>query len=452
LPDKSGNYNTMAKLTREQVIAKHKAGESLAGKDLSGLDLNEATLIGANLRGADLSKTSLIRANLCKADLRKANLYNAYLLGANLFGSDLSEADLFDADLSDTNLNGVNLHLANLLAARLSDADLNKTNLRGVNLASVNFEGADLSGADLTGANIWNIATADWKIKGIKCEYVYNCKYWDKEEEDKKTRRNFARGEFEELYRSFPKLELIFQENYRDIDHRALLAVLGEIHKKLPQANIKLRKLEQAVNTSATIQAASKEILEQVAELVPKNYQELFNKLNKIEKLLTDRSALEQSQQSMALALRQTTEWFVQNQQRPQAPQTMVVEGNVHQMNIVNGHQEIEYQETNIYHLAASHLQQALNVLDNEEGFAAVLSQGNEELIKGWQKLSPQEQAKIKQKLQTEAGKMLKGEKEGKLKRAWQWLKASEGYDFTKNLLAQVITAAIQSRLGMPPT
>ena len=58
----------MAKLTRGEVIAKIKAGESLMGDDLSRLDLH----------WANLSKTDLGDANLNNVDLGDANLSEAY--------------------------------------------------------------------------------------------------------------------------------------------------------------------------------------------------------------------------------------------------------------------------------------------------------------------------------------------------------------------------------------
>ncbi len=72
----------MAKFTRQEVIAKVNAGESLYKADLS-----EADLYGAILTGAFLSW----------ANLRAADLWGARLSGANLSGADLSWAK-YDAD------------------------------------------------------------------------------------------------------------------------------------------------------------------------------------------------------------------------------------------------------------------------------------------------------------------------------------------------------------------
>lgn len=137
----------------------------------------------------------------------------------------------------------------------------------------------------MTGANIYNIATADWKIKGIKCEYVYNFKY---KEDRKKTRRDFAPGEFEQIYKSFPKIELIFKKEFSHLDHRALLAIIDRINEELPTANCKLRKIEKAVDATATLTAETKEAVEEIAKILPVQYANLLDELKKEIKRLSD--------------------------------------------------------------------------------------------------------------------------------------------------------------------
>mgnify|MGYP001338600185 CR=1 FL=1 len=66
----------MADLTREEILAKVNAGESLKGAKLQQADLSGAHLYGADLRGADLRGADLYRANLFRADLGKA-VYDA---------------------------------------------------------------------------------------------------------------------------------------------------------------------------------------------------------------------------------------------------------------------------------------------------------------------------------------------------------------------------------------
>ncbi|HIC14298.1 MAG TPA: pentapeptide repeat-containing protein, partial [Gemmatimonadetes bacterium] len=74
----------MTELTRDEVIARVKDGESLEGEDLSGLDLRRANLSGADLRGTKLSGADLTGAYLGQANLR----------GTKLTGANLGETDL----------------------------------------------------------------------------------------------------------------------------------------------------------------------------------------------------------------------------------------------------------------------------------------------------------------------------------------------------------------------
>ena len=67
----------MAEFTREEILAKVAAKESLKGADLRGADLRFA-----NLRDADLSYANLGGANLSGAILPGAKLESADLRGA----------------------------------------------------------------------------------------------------------------------------------------------------------------------------------------------------------------------------------------------------------------------------------------------------------------------------------------------------------------------------------
>ena len=72
----------MLDFTREEVVAKIDAGESLEKANLQGIDLRRAGLSEANLRGANLREADLRGADLIGADLREANLKGANLRGA----------------------------------------------------------------------------------------------------------------------------------------------------------------------------------------------------------------------------------------------------------------------------------------------------------------------------------------------------------------------------------
>jgi uncharacterized protein YjbI with pentapeptide repeats len=281
----------MAKLTREEVIARVRGGKSLAKRDLSKLDLNNTNFSGVNLSGANLREADLNGACLSGANLSGANLSGADLCEADLFRADLSKADirgatLFGAILNETILNGAILCEAYLFRADLFLAKLKRANLRESNLGSANFEDADLSGADLTGANIWNIATADWKIDGVKCEYAYNCKAFEMDGWEK-TRRDFKPGEFEQIYKSFPKLELIFKEEFSHLDHRALLAVIDRINEELPNADLNLRKMERVGNTTtATLATKTIEDAEKTADMLPELFARMITGFEEIQGLL----------------------------------------------------------------------------------------------------------------------------------------------------------------------
>ncbi|MGR3311078.1 MAG: pentapeptide repeat-containing protein [Candidatus Brocadiales bacterium] len=274
----------MAKLTREEVIARVRERKSLAREDLSGLDLSKADLVGANFGGANLSKAILVDADLFAACLYHANLSHANLSNADLSSTNLAETNLSGAYLTRANLFNANLMDADLTGSALFAANLRESNLRESNLDSANLHDANLSGADLTGVNIYNVATADWKIEGVKCEYAYNCKYWGNKEELEKTRRDFAPGEFEQIYKSFPRLELIFKDEFSHLDHRALLAVIDRINQELPTANLNLRKMERVGNTTTTTLAAeNKEAIEEIVkDLLQKHYSKIHDELKAI--------------------------------------------------------------------------------------------------------------------------------------------------------------------------
>ena len=126
----------MAEFTREEILAKVAAKESLKGADLSG-----ANLFGANLVGADLSY----------ADLSGANLTAVILQKANLTGAKLQKADLFQADLKWADLSGAHLNETSLLSA-----DLFEANLRGVDLnGAADFLGANLIGVSYDYRTKW---------------------------------------------------------------------------------------------------------------------------------------------------------------------------------------------------------------------------------------------------------------------------------------------------------
>ncbi len=165
--------------SREEVLRRVRAKESLrragfAGMDLSGIDLEGVDLTradldgtkldGAKLRGACLQNASLREASLEGADLSEANLERADLSGArlvlaglaatNLRWVNLSGADLSGANLYAARLSGADLTSATLLRAKLDNAELDRADLAHANLAMAELSGADLEDASLVLANL----------------------------------------------------------------------------------------------------------------------------------------------------------------------------------------------------------------------------------------------------------------------------------------------------------
>ncbi len=505
----------MAKLTREEVIAKVKAGKSLKGKNLSGLDLREVNFFRINLEGANLRNANLIEvefdevnlsmadlggaylygakfhrtnlsaadlsnadlrevefiginlemAVLCMADLEMADLRRANLSGANLNMASMTKADLRMANFSKANLSAANLSYADLGEARLNEADLteadfreaklekadlskakliksyfvganlNKVKLRECDLRSANFATADLYQADLTGANIWNIANTNWEIDKIICEYVYNsnCRRNDEKE---RTRRNFAPGEFEQLYKSFPKLELIFREEYSGLDHKVLLAIIDRINQELPQANLKLRKIERVIDTTATLTAKTEDAVEKAAGMLPEQYARITAELEKIKPLF--------SRQNPNLLL---PDWLTQANEIIKQPTDKLINLpsiviNNYQINapctlqIGDNNQFTIQQQTQIIN----------NLLDrlDSPNFEIELDKANQEFQSVYDKLDDQGKADLlaqTRKIITEKPGFIE-----RLKKCGKWA-VKEGWDISKSVLINILSEVAKGKV-----
>lgn len=109
---------------RNEIVKKHKKGESLKGLNMKHVNLEGAYLSRVNLKGAYLWFANLEGANLVFANLEGANLLLAKLKGANLW-----KVNLEGADLRWANLEGADLNLVNLEGADLSYAKFGRTGL-----------------------------------------------------------------------------------------------------------------------------------------------------------------------------------------------------------------------------------------------------------------------------------------------------------------------------------
>lgn len=230
----------------------------LRGINLCGAYLTKAEFRSANLRKADFSDTYLDRVDLNGADLTGANLHHARiggsdLHGANLKGAVLASTNLFTADLSEANLVGADMEEAYLFGTNLIDANLTRANLKSANLTGAGLIGANLTGADLqsaclqkavlddatlTNAKLWETQRAGWSIKGVICKRVF----WDK---DGEKATEYAPGEFEKLYSSQSCIELFYEGGITPVELNTLPALLHHLATKHPEANIRLRTVEE---------------------------------------------------------------------------------------------------------------------------------------------------------------------------------------------------------------
>ncbi|MDE3242677.1 MAG: DUF2169 domain-containing protein [Nitrospirota bacterium] len=142
------DVDDMQPLTRDEVVARYRAGKSLAGKKLAELDLSGLDLHGADLAGANLSKTNLSGANLSGANLTKAIAGEADFSRANLKGAKLPKALLMKAKLPQADLTG-----ADLSKGVCSQADFTGAKMAGGTCEGTLFEKATLKGADVSKAS-----------------------------------------------------------------------------------------------------------------------------------------------------------------------------------------------------------------------------------------------------------------------------------------------------------
>jgi len=278
----------------------------LGGANLSGLDLSGANLRGADLTDANLNATNLSSANLREATIKGANLAKAALTRANLSGVDISGAGLKSADFSEANLNGVNLSgvdfseaifsrvdftgvdlrkailrkanleganlsEVNLFGKNLSDADLREADLRKANLGEANLNRAHLERSDLTGALIYRAIHHEWRIEGVKCDFIF-CDPAGEIPFPKN--RNFRPGEFERLFRHLPTLELVLEAGATGLDAFALDQVVQTLNEKRPERELKLEGFHSGGQPQAAFTVLRKEYCdEQLRAEIATGYQ-----------------------------------------------------------------------------------------------------------------------------------------------------------------------------------
>ena len=131
-------------MTRELLLEKVAAGETVFGADLSGLDLSRCDLRAAKLSQCYFADSSLEKADLTDAVLEGSVFSNANLTQACLAGANCAKA-IFDGAV----MSAVNLSAANLTQASLTGADLRSAMMIGVHAEKAIFHQANLEQANM---------------------------------------------------------------------------------------------------------------------------------------------------------------------------------------------------------------------------------------------------------------------------------------------------------------
>ncbi|MBF0476861.1 MAG: pentapeptide repeat-containing protein, partial [Deltaproteobacteria bacterium] len=265
---------------KANLNAADMSGANLAEANLTGARLSRANLSGTNLSDADLSSTDFRKTDLRAADLSRANLSGANFSGVDLedvfldeailAGANLSEAFLYGVDLSEKNLNDVNLSGAILTNAALRGTLLLNANLSSANLHGATLISADLSGADLTGALLYGTARDDWKINGVKCDYIF----WDSEMKNRTPQnRPFRLEEFEELYTHSPTFEYYFEHGFTPFDAFVMAKEVQRIRAKHPEFELNLDSFHSRGRPHAVFTVIDKEYAEQALRQITFAYE-----------------------------------------------------------------------------------------------------------------------------------------------------------------------------------
>jgi hypothetical protein len=217
-------------------------------------DLSKANLLLADLQFADLRRADLSDANLSKAYLNKAILRKICLNEAYLSGADFSSANLIGSDLSHVDASGAIFSGADLKEADFREADIRRSNLRG----------SDLSNANITGAILYLTIRDYWKIRNIRCDYIF----WDLGDRKRTPKdRNFNPGEFEQLYKwrplnDFERLierSIEFPPEYKQAGVSILNYFSEILRKKYPESNATVQIKQNGLRVIMTIDPAEGE-------------------------------------------------------------------------------------------------------------------------------------------------------------------------------------------------
>jgi uncharacterized protein YjbI with pentapeptide repeats len=177
----------MAEYSREDVLRRVRAKQSLkraglagidlSGANLEGVDFGRADFEGANLDDAKLTGAVLTNASLRGASLKRATLERANLSRADLEGAQLTDARLARACLERAALRGATLDRASLVEASLSGADLSDSLVSAADLSLVDarhaiFNGAVLNGVRFEGAKLFGATFDGAKVTTPRLEWI----------------------------------------------------------------------------------------------------------------------------------------------------------------------------------------------------------------------------------------------------------------------------------------
>ena len=265
-----------ANLSGTNLSGTNLRDSSLTGSDMGHIDLCRAVLIGADLRGVSLIGADLNHADMIGADLSWATLNEANLRGVNLRDADMRKSDLRNSDLFKSDMSGVDLRWANISSANLYEANLSRANLIEANLSNANLNGAILldanlnravlSQAILTGSVFHGVSTSGWKIDGVTAKYMY---FTANIENKKKYIRYFDKGKFEELYRSLPTIEIIFDQGLNPVELLKLNTVIEELKQQNPALGLNMSRMSIEQDAARVdIQTPKEENLEEACRVI----------------------------------------------------------------------------------------------------------------------------------------------------------------------------------------
>jgi uncharacterized protein YjbI with pentapeptide repeats len=221
----------------EQFAVFRKFGLSFSS--WGGTNFRSANLQGTDFSAAFLKGTCFDKetdlTNVCWKNALKAQFAQ---FSGTIMENRLVRELLVNHKSTDNTFTGLNFKGAYLRGADLRSKDFRYTDLRS----------ADIREADITGIRLYGASREEWKIEGVVCDYVY---LDEKGEERYPKEKNFAPGEFEELYKNIAAINEDLIERFIEFPpeyHQAGISILnyfGKVLKsKYPDTKAKI-KIEQ---------------------------------------------------------------------------------------------------------------------------------------------------------------------------------------------------------------